>query len=164
MSDDEGPEKLVTCFQEANPTSPASSKVVKLKNHWADYDPEYDPEDEDVAAVISEWAHSVRPAGASKQRASRSITLEISSEEDFKRLEELIMANMNYSAKPPKLERSDQQKGKLWSIVDSGSEPTVADCAKHFPTTLFCHQRARKRGWSTKEPMAPSSRMRERFA
>ena len=99
--------------------------------------------DDDVKSVLGKWAHNVKEAGESKQKP-RTIRLELHTEEDFKKLEELIMANMNWSAKPPKILKGN--KGKIWTIVDSGSEPTVADCEKHFPGHVIRESDAQRKG------------------
>ena len=44
------------------------------------------------------------------------------------RLEQMLCANVDHSVPPP-----PAVPGKKWSMVDSGSQPTVANCSKEFP-------------------------------
>ena len=52
------------------------------------------------------------------------------------------MANMNWDAKPPRVKLNGKQ---VWTIVDSGSEPTVADCTQHFPNHVIHQSEAQRK-------------------
>ena len=55
--------------------------------------------------------------------------LRISNDSDLEALEKMLTANMDKEAQPP-----PEIKDHVWSMLDSGSEPTIADCAKVFPS------------------------------
>lgn len=89
-----------------------------------------DADDEDVHASFQSWAHNVRSAGQSKQRKLKKVSqrIRVWSDQDIMMLENMIAASVDYNVPPP-----PAVAGKKWSMVDSGSQPTVADCEKEFP-------------------------------
>ena len=72
----------------------------------------------------------MRRKGDSKQRKLKKVQERISvlSDNDLVRLERLLTASMNKNVKPP-LSTYD----KVWAMLDSGSQPTVANCKVVFP-------------------------------
>ena len=81
--------------------------------------------------ALQKWAHNVRPANQSRQKKLRKVSqrLQAWSDQDMLFLENMIAASVDYKAKPPA-----PVPGKKWAMVDSGSQPTVADCKREFPS------------------------------
>ena len=60
---------------------------------------------------------------------------------DLEELEKMITSYKNKDAKPP-----PEVAGHLWSMLDSGSEPTVADCEVSFPDHQIRESAGQKQG------------------
>ena len=63
------------------------------------------------------------------------------SDQDTMRLELLLCSTVDKTVKPP-----PQIKWKTLSMLDSRSEPTVADCAKEFPRHLIRESDGQRKG------------------
>lgn len=103
-----------------------------------------DSDDESDVALPHRWVHSVRPASSSRQRKLRTIQQRVNvlSDDDLVRLEALPTFAVNKkSAKPPL-----EVMGKVWAMLDSGSQPTIANCRKVFPDHVLQEPDGRRRG------------------
>ena len=69
-------------------------------------------------------------SSSSKQRKLRKVSERVApwTDADLFRLHQMLTANVDHKVKPPRA-----IAGKVWSMLDSGSQPNVADCKKTFP-------------------------------
>ena len=63
------------------------------------------------------------------------------SDQDLFRPEQMLTANVNYNVAPPRA-----VKGKAWTMLDSGSQPNVANCKKVFPHLQVQESEGQRRG------------------
>ena len=97
--------------------------------------------------LLKKWAHSVTPASASKQRKLRKVDQRVStrSDDELSRVFQMLTPQISNSearkVKPPK-----PIHGKRWAMIDSGSQPNVANCRKEFPQYLIRESEAQRQG------------------
>ena len=84
----------------------------------------------DSEVNLRSWAHNVRHASEPRQRKLKKVSqrVTVNSKEALQMLHSMLTANVDRSVLPPKA-----VAGRKWSMVDSGSQPNVADCPKEFP-------------------------------
>ena len=70
----------------------------------------------------------------------------IDSEEDIKLLEDYICSNASSDQEPPKLKTTDTSGKNVWTMLDSGSVPNIANCKKFFPNSTIRRSKAQDRG------------------
>ena len=76
-----------------------------------------------------------------KQRKKVSQRVVAWTDQDMLRLEQLLTANADRTVAPPK-----PVAGKRWTMLDSGSEPNVANCEKVFPQHAIRESEGQRRG------------------
>ena len=108
----------------------------------------------DVESICSDTTtmsnHSSKPAEASAADTSGSSTskpkkkppkvLAIATEDDHKRLEQYICSSIDPKKGPPSC-----KSGNVWTMLDSGSVPMVADVKKHCPNARIRKPKAQKK-------------------
>ena len=102
-----------------------------------------DADDEDDIALLHKWAHSVRKASSSRQRKLKKVheRINVLSDSDLARLEKLLTSSVNKNVAPPL-----SVYGKVWAMLDSGSQPTVANCKQTFPHHPLEESEGQRRG------------------
>ena len=100
-----------------NPQAPEASAKHFL---WSDSDA--DDEDEDVG-ILHGWSVPVRKASKPKQLKKVNQRVTAWSDQDMMKLEKLLTANADRHVAPPRA-----LPGGKWTMLDSGSEPNVANC------------------------------------
>ena len=96
-------------------------------------------------ALLHRWAHSVRSSSSSsRQRKLKRVHQRVSilSDDDLVRLEALLTSAVNKKHVKPPLEIM----GKVWAMLDSGSQPTIANCKKAFPGHELMESDGQRRG------------------
>ena len=97
-------------------------------------------------SALRGWAHKVTLAGdsqSSRTRRLRKVNKRVLASKpcDVDMLRRLLTANVDYNVAPPK-----PVPGRKWSMVDSGSQPTVADCEKEVPGHTIRPSAGQKQG------------------
>ena len=108
-----------------------------------------DADDEDDCDPLLERLRSSNSSSSStsaRQPRSKNLKkasqrLRIWSGQDIMLLENMIAASVNHKVSPP-----PPVAGKKWSMVDSGSQPTVADCPKEFPNHKIFESEGQRNG------------------
>ena len=79
----------------------------------------------DSEASLRSWAHNVRHASDSTQRKLKNVSqrIAVDSNAALQMLHSMLTANVDKSVKPP-----TDSTGRKRAMVDSGSQPDVADC------------------------------------
>lgn len=90
-------------------------------------------DDGDNGADVSEafgWSCPVRLASESRQRKLRHVTKRMSAmtDDELELLRRMLTSSAKKDVRPP-----PPFHGKKWSMVDLGSEPSVANCKRDFP-------------------------------
>ena len=82
--------------------------------------------------ILRCWAHKVSKAGVSKQRKLKKVDRRIQADSDanITMLRQMLAPNVGKEVLPPKA-----SAGRKWTMVDSGSQPSVAESSKEFPAS-----------------------------
>ena len=89
-----------------------------------------DADSEQDIVELHGWSCQVRKGSDSKQSKLRKVTKRVAamSEQELHALQQMRTANADRLIKPP-----PAVAGKLWAVIDSGSQPNVANCKVVFP-------------------------------
>lgn len=112
--------------------------VVEIKNRA---EPPASDDDSPTPAQAAEAAKNIIKTSMKHKMGKFKKLFSIQRRDDIEILERFICSNSKKDVIPPK-----NVKNTIWAMVDSGSEPTVADAGKHFPRQTVRPSAGSKRG------------------
>ena len=98
---------------------------------------------ESPAHELKQWAHRVHAASPSKPKALRKVKRRVlaTSVQNMAMLEKMLTSNVSRDVEPPK-----PAGKKKYFMVDSGSQPNIADCEREFPGHAIRTSEGQKQG------------------
>ena len=93
------------------------------------HEPGVEADDEDPREALKRLAHVTSSASSKQKKMPNAQSRHAArTEQDLQHLRQMLTAQVDKSVRPPA-----PRRGRKWAMVDSGSQPNVADCAKEFP-------------------------------
>ena len=105
-----------------------------------------DPQPPEKPTELEEWAHSVRHEGGSKKNNKSKITaFQLENPTDLDRAAKIMAAA---AGNPTPGEKPEDDEHSRWSIADTGTAVTGADCAEVFPGHTTRPSKGQRKGHS----------------